>query len=444
MPMGSISVPWQRIRLVASYVILFGVIVWTIQWEYVPPGTFGARLNRILQGTYFDFVQWEAQALTGKARQEVISPQGLLDEADRTQLVLDYLDLVSRIHQVEGVISRVYTDPDIDDPEMASQGARAHLAELREQQAKLQGTAEAILEEQISMVLTEEGFGFLGRVLPPVSFRFTPLPNYLIISPRSEIRLMHGVMLRGDIDLEQMEEIEAEIDAAFDVSSLIVPIGGLAVYPAMMYETSSLTWGIGATAHEWVHHYFFFWLTAVGRYYEARPDVRTINETAADLAGAAIKDRVLARYYPEFLPPPASPSPQPDASPSPTPEPPAYDFVAEMRETRVTVDGLLAEGKIDAAESYMEQRRRFFVEHGEALRKLNQAYFAFYGAYASEPGGGAAGSNPIGGPVQELWAASPSIKAFLDALGPVTNRDQLLAILAEKGIAYPPSKTDQN
>jgi hypothetical protein len=443
MPMRSISVPWRRIQLVINYVLLFSAIVWTVQWEYVPPGTFGARLNRILQGTYFDFVEWEAQALTGKARQEVISPQRLLDEADRTQLVLDYLNLASRIHQVEGVIARAYADPEIDDPEVASQGARTRLAELHGEQAKLQGTAEAILEEQISSVLADEGFGFLGRVLPPVSFHFTPLPNYLVISPRSEIRLMHGVMLRGDIDLEQMEEIEAQIDAAFDVSSLIVPIGGLAVYPAMMYESSNLTWSIGATSHEWVHHYFFFWLKAVGRYYDARPDVRTINETAADLAGKAIKERVLARYYPEFLPSPTPPPSQSDAPP-PTPDPATYDFVAEMRETRVTVDRLLAEGKIDAAESYMDQRRRFFVEHGEALRKLNQAYFAFYGAYASQPGGGAAGSNPVGEPVQELWAASPSIKAFLDALGPVTSREQLLAVLADKGIVYPPPTSDQN
>jgi hypothetical protein len=194
-----------------------------------------------------------------------------------------------------------------------------------------------------------------------------------------------------------------------------------------------------------VHHYFFFWLQPVGLYYEAKPDVRTINETAADLAGEAIKNKVLARYYPEFLPPP-TPTPEPDASPPPVeePEPPEFDFIAEMRETRVNVDELLAAGKVDEAEDYMELRRRFFVDNGYNIRKLNQAYFAFYGAYASEPGGGAAGDNPIGNPVQELWAASPSIRAFLDTVADITSRDMLLTVLAEQGVEYPPPTSDRN
>jgi hypothetical protein len=285
----------------------------------------------------------------------------------------------------------------------------------------------------------------LGQVVPPVSFHFTPLPQYLVISPRSEIALTHGSMLRGDIKLERIEELETQIDQDFDVSSLIVPIGGLAVYPAMMAETSALTWGIEAIAHEWVHHFFFFWLKPVGIFYEARPDVRTINETAADIVGKAIRDKVLARYYPELLPPP-TPTPDPAATPpaTTTPEPPEFDFIAEMRETRVTTDRLLAEGRIEEAEAYMEARRRVFVDHGYNIRKLNQAYFAFYGAYASDPGGGAAGDNPVGDPVQELWAASPSIKAFIDALAPITSREELLELLTEMNVEYPPPTSGQN
>ena len=329
------------------------------------------------------------------------------------------------------------------DPEAASADQRATLELLRAEQAKIQTMAEAILEEQIASVLQDEGFGVLGEVLPPVRFHFTPLPKYLIISPRSEIVLTHGAMLRGDIELDEIEGIESQIDEGFSVSSLIEPIGGLAVYPAMMSETSNLQWAIEATAHEWVHHYFFFWLEPVGLNYEAKPDVRTINETAADIAGKAIRDKVLARYYPEFLPPPPPP-PDPDAPPTPTPEPPAFDFIKEMRETRVNVDQLLAEGKIDEAETYMELRRRVFVENGYGIRKLNQAYFAFHGAYASDPGGGAAGENPVGEPVQQVWAASPSIKFFLEALAPITSRDMLLALLDEMGVEYPPPTSDQS
>ena len=434
----SSSIPWRRIRRILVYGFVFTLLTLTLRWEHVPPGSFGARLDRIMRGSYFDFASWETEALLDKLGQELSRPQDYLDEAARKQFVLDYMGLVARIQQAEGEIARIYVDPDVDDPEAASTEQRAALDGLRAQQDKVQGTAEAIIEEQIASVLQDAGFGVLGQVLPPVRFRFTPLPQYLIISPRDEIKLIRGAMLRGDLELDYSEELETQIDANFDVSSLIVPIGGLAVYPAMLSETSALRWVIGATSHEWVHHYYFFWLTPLGLHYDSLPDARTINETAANIAGGAIRDLVLARYYPEFLPPPPPPEPDAPTPPPATPEPPAFDFVAEMRETRVNTDRLLAEGKIEQAEDYMELRRRVFVEQGYRLRKLNQAYFAFYGAYASDPGGGAAGDNPIGNPVQELWAANPSVRAFIEALSPITSQDMLLALLAKRGIAYPP------
>ena len=45
-----------------------------------------------------------------------------------------------------------------------------------------------------------------------------------------------------------------------------------------------------------------------------------------------------------------------------------------------------AQAKIVAAEDYMEQQRRYINSNGYGIRKLNQAYFAFYGAYADSPG----------------------------------------------------------
>lgn len=432
-----ITIPWRRILLILSYIVLFTAIVWTVRWEHVPPNSFSARLNRILRGNYFDFLSWEAKALLDKIGQELTTPQHYLDDATRKQLVLDYLDLVARIHRLEGEITYLYTDPNIADPDTESAAQRAELTQLRTRQADLQKTVEAIIEEQIASILEEEGLAVLGQVVPPVRFHFTPLPNYLVISPRTEIRLAAGAMLRGDLGIDHIETLERQIDETLDVSSLIVPIGGLAIYPAMLDETSSLYWGISSTAHEWVHHYFFFWLKPVGIYYESRPDVRTINESSAELVGDAVRDRVLARYYPEFLP---EPTLLPNLDVLPSPEPPAFNYMSEMRETRITADRLLADGKVEEAEAYMEQRRRVFVEQGYLIRKLNQAYFAFYGAYdAATPSGGTAGINPIGDPVQELWAASPTIKSFLDAIGPITSREMLLDLLAKKGIEFPPT-----
>ena len=95
-----------------------------------------------------------------------------------------------------------------------------------------------------------------------------------------------------------------------------------------------------------------------------------------------------------------------------------------MHATRVTVDALLAAGKVLEAETYMEQRRQIFVKNGYYIRKLNQAYFAFYGAYADVPGG-AAGEDPVGPAVRALRAESKSLADFLNRIAWMTSFDQL-------------------
>jgi hypothetical protein len=101
-----------------------------------------------------------------------------------------------------------------------------------------------------------------------------------------------------------------------------------------------------------------------------------------------------------------------------------FDFRDQMRLTRVTVDGLLAEGKVEEAEEYMEARRQVFWDNGYQLRKLNQAYFAFYGAYADQPGG-AAGEDPVGAAVRALRAGSGSLAAFLKSIAWMTSFEEL-------------------
>jgi len=100
-----------------------------------------------------------------------------------------------------------------------------------------------------------------------------------------------------------------------------------------------------------------------------------------------------------------------------------------MHSTRVRVDTLLAAGKITEAENYMDQRRQVFWDNGYPIRKLNQAYFAFYGAYADVPGG-AAGEDPVGPAVRALRAQSGSLIAFLEKIGHMDSFKQLQDALA--------------
>lgn len=141
-----------------------------------------------------------------------------------------------------------------------------------------------------------------------------------------------------------------------------------------------------------------------------------MNETTASIAGKVIGQRLIERFYPEFAPPPdpaAATSPEPPAEEAP--EEPVFDFREEMRETRVTVDAMLAEGEVEGAEAYMEARRQVFWENGYQLRKINQAYFAWFGAYADQPGG-AAGEDPVAAAVRELWSRSATLQDFLSTI----------------------------
>ena len=85
---------------------------------------------------------------------------------------------------------------------------------------------------------------------------------------------------------------------------------------------------------------------------------------------------------------------------------------------------MLAEGRLEQAEAYMESRRLIFLQKGYLIRKLNQAYFAFYGAYADVPGG-AAGEDPVGPAVRALREQSGSLADFINTIGWMTSFEQL-------------------
>lgn len=380
----------------------------------------------------FDFADWTLDAIGVKLRQMAVGSQNYLDNKQRHQMVLDYLQLVWQIQVGEAELEQVYSDPNIADPATASELLRAQLSKLRAQRKQIAPLVEAILQEQISNIASEMGLTLGGQPIPPVLYHATELPWALIVSPRTEIRQEANIDLSPDLTLEQQVALENQVDKRLDVSSLVVGIGGIGLYPTMVKETANLNWLSEVVAHEWVHN--FLTLRPLGLSYMNSPQLRTMNETAASIAGKEIGRAVIERYYPEFAPP-ETPSKPDSGAPNAPPddEPPPFDFNAEMRETRVEVDRLLAEGKVDEAEAYMEARRIFFWENGYQIRKLNQAWFAFHGAYADQPGGGAAGTDPVGAAVRALRAQSPSLAAFLKRISWMYTFEQLQQAVEESG-----------
>jgi hypothetical protein len=411
--------PARRVwRLSAALLVLLFVLV----QEYPGYGTDDARLARVLRGRAFDFWSWEFAALQAKLAQNTAGTQAWLSESERHDLVTGYFKLLGEIEQADRDLEDYYTHAGAQpDPAHAAE-LRANLDQLRAREAAEQPLVEGILEEQISAVLTDWGFGAPGEVFPPVSMHFTPLPQMLVVSRRDRIETLYQVSLEHGIPVDEQEALEGQSDRLLDARSLVVPIGGLAMYPSMLLESSAQSWVVEATSHEWTHHWLF--LRPLGYNYDSASDTRSINETVASIAGQEIGDEVLRRYYPELVP-------QGGGGVLGAPlRQDGFDYGKELNDTRVHVDELLARGEIDTAERYMEARRQIFVYHGYAIRKMNQAYFAFYGGYQAQPGG-AAGEDPIGPAVRELRARTPSLKAFLDAVAGVTTLDELKAVLAQ-------------
>ena len=387
------------------------------------------RVRQFTRALEFDFGGWTAQAAWAKLAASSLAASDYLSEDDRSQLVREFAARVDRASLLETELAiRLGGSQTDSDPE--AQAIDRELGRLRREMAELQPTVESILQEQVAVVLAELSLDAGGLVGPPVAFRFTELPLALIVSPRDVIRQDANVQIDAGLDVPDQIALEERVEERLEVSALVVPVGGIGTYPTMVMESGAISWLVDVVAHEWAHNYLT--LRPLGLNYDTTPETRTMNETAASLWGGLVGGRVLERYYPDLAPPPAAPAASPAAEAAVPAPPPAFDFRAEMRDTRVTVDRLLEAGQVEQAESFMEARRQVFNRQGYNLRRLNQAYFAFHGAYADEPGG-PAGEDPVGAAVRTLWARATSPAAFLRQMAWMDSYDDLRRRLEATG-----------
>jgi hypothetical protein len=143
-------------------------------------------------------------------------------------------------------------------------------------------------------------------------------------------------------------------------------------------------------------------------------DIITMNESLAGIVSSEIGQQVYDKYYASYFPATSNP-------PSTTASATAFDFNAAMRQIRQNVDADLAAGRIGEAEQYMDEQRDYLQTQGYYIRKLNQAYFAFYGTYADTP----AYTDPIGTAIQAIRNQNNSLKDFLNKMDHITNINQL-------------------
>jgi len=329
------------------------------------------RLEQLAAGSSWSAVDWEARHL----------PRGL-----------------------ELVAGQAFSPP-------AEETLRDQIVLLLSGQSPLDSQAAQVVAAAVTQQLRAAGVRSVGGAVgPPVAFTVSEPPTVLIVSPRSEIRLAESVLLRDDVDLAAAEGIEAAAER-LNVSALVERTGGIATYPTLIAPGTTPFAALQTVAHEWTHTALF--LMPLGRAYGSSPETQAINETVADLVGQEVAQRAAT-----------SVGQQPEGRGAAD-----RTLVDSLRRIRVNVDQLLASGEVDNAEVYMEAERKALVGQGYAIRRLNQAYFAFHGNYAEGP----AASTEIPDTLRQLRAESASLSDFIGRAGGITRLSDLKQLVGHGG-----------
>ncbi len=419
---------FYRIRNILFSIIVLMLGILPVRGSDVDPSLQLEKIRSHSRPYEFDYVSWTITALIRKLTQSSLDVFRYIPREEGQKIVLDYLELIYQINNSQGELVSVLSDPQLENKDPAAAEIRMNLGVMLTKREDISPFVEQIIQGQMNAALVALRISLGGQLIPPVLYRTEPDSYALIVSPREEIQQAANLMLIRNLALDEIVQLEEAIEDDLDLSALVVGIGGVGLYPSMIIETSSLDWTIHVIGHEWTHNYLT--IRPLGANYYASPELTTINETIADLSAEDIQRELFSIYYPEFLSPEQTIE-EPGELPALNPIPPEdnFDFRAEMHLTRLEVDRLLTAGKINEAEDYMESRRLIFWENGYLIRKLNQAYFAFHGSYAADPGGASnAEGADLGSQLRELKEEAPSYAEFMREVAWRWRLDQFQAL----------------
>ncbi|MFC1990856.1 hypothetical protein ACFLU9_01735 [Chloroflexota bacterium] len=410
--------PRTKVILVFMATLLF---ISSLAISCTPGRGFDNRLRSIIRPYSFSILKWELDTILKEVRKTTEDRQKEID--NEVGKVEEYFSSVKRIKSLKSDIAAIKSGNKQGD----AVSLEAELNRLQQQNLAIAEIVEKTVEKQIREVLSQQRiFNPIYKYLrleigfPPLNFKLGEPPNLLVVSPRDRIESLREATLQPNISLEDIENLEAEVDE-LGVSSLIVGLGGFAgTYPSFVTNEADLQFTIDSAAEEWLHQYLAFKplgfrylldLSGVSRNYE----IATINETVAGMVSKEIGSIAYKKYYSQY----ENGDTQPQATES------GFDFNREMREIRKAVDEYLARGELEQAEAFMEQKRQYLSANGYYIRKLNQAYFAFYGTYADRP----TSISPIGVELKKLRSQSDSLRDFLETAAALTSRQDLTYIL---------------
>lgn len=314
--------------------------------------------------------------------------------------------------------------------------AEAEVAYRRAQkfQRVNQGALERAIQREVAAELVRAGITGGASPFPPVWFRMASPALVVTFSTREEIRPIASYFLQESTPISEIETFEAFTLELWNFSSLVEPTGGVATYPTTVaLSLPNLQTLFEVVAHEWFHNYLTF--HPLGARYLKSTSHRTLNETAATIVGEEIARRIMLRHYrdlyltelPEGEDCAQSGVDNSMNSHSQDCQNQEFDLGFALHETRVQVDAFLAAGLVEEAESHMEEQLKLINSKGHRLRKLNQAFFAFHGTYATRPGS----TSEIGSQMQDLRAMSENLGSFVKVVQRIRNENELKLAVKE-------------
>jgi hypothetical protein len=283
--------------------------------------------------------------------------------------------------------------------------------------------AELLLERRLSQAVSDLEldtplplFGGVRVVWPPIDVDLSEPLHVVAVSRRDEVRMVRSVLLTAEVERDDYERIEAEVEADGRWSAWVGRVGGVALYPASVVSSRDYLSTLQIMAHEWTHHYLGFY--PLGLAYWRGSDMRTINETVADIVGDQLGQ--VAADLPGFDPPTDA---QADAERAAI----RAETDPILRQLRLDVDAMLAEGQIDRAEREMEKVRLQLIDLGRPFRRINQAFLAFRGGYGASP----ASASPWGERLLAYRSDAESLAEFLQAVREVGSAEEAEALLSQ-------------
>ena len=401
------------LRTAVSFVFLSVVVLAAGGGDFRP-----SPLDLAVSPYKYSLLQWELSNFLDKwVRQAgVLLPWTSEDgRSAKNQLAQEFFELGRQQREVE---QRLLYPAATREPLSAEEkrSLRAQIEAIEERRRAMRPQVEEAVEAEISSILGEANFkSRIGLIFPPVDTVYSSSPTVLVLSPRDRIHRQKTILLAPGIRSEERDRIEEMVLREENLAALVEDTGGVATYPSVVSDSSSLHHAVVITAHEWLHHWFFF--QPLGQHFWDSSEMTTLNETAATLGGEEIGDLAYTAMTGEVI--------KRDSSSSPEVDPEVFDFNEAMRETRMGAEELLAHGKIEEAEAYMEERRQFLAANGRLIRKINQAFFAFHGSYAASP----ASVSPIDGQLKELRRRTDSLEDFLKLVAGFSSIQEFLDYL---------------